>query len=160
MTKDSTHQDGPRYYIDEEGVPVYKYRKDPSYAESAHDVLFPQAYGFWLYRYPHTMVGTEPYLDRTAIVLEGTLSGTLAEKHQASRFKLWIDQETGVLLKLVETDDKGTVTNQIEVLRLSIDQEIDTSKFQIIEPKGWKDISPDLNKEREVRVGPNGKEAG
>ncbi|WP_029097709.1 sigma-E factor regulatory protein RseB domain-containing protein [Brevibacillus thermoruber] len=159
VTKESKIQKGPRYYKDEEGIPVYKYRKDPSYAERAHDVIFPQAYGFWLYRYPHEIVGTEQYLDRTAVVLEGTLSGTLAEKHRANTFKLWVDQETGVLLKLVETDDEGTVMNQMEVLRLSIDKGADTSKFQIIEPKGWKDISPVLNKEREVRVGPSGKEA-
>ncbi|UFJ59763.1 sigma-E factor regulatory protein RseB domain-containing protein [Brevibacillus sedimenti] len=159
VTKESKIQKGPRYYIDEEGIPVYEYRKDPSYAHEAHDVIFPQAYGFWLYRHPHKMVGTEPYLDRTAVVLEGTLSGILAEKHQASRFKMWVDQETGVLLKLLETDDKGTVSNQIEVLRLAIDKEIDTSKFQIIEPKGWMDISPDLSKKREVRADSSDKEA-
>jgi hypothetical protein len=45
------------------------------------------------------------------------------------------------------------------VLRLAIDKEIDTSKFQIIEPKGWKDISPDLSKKREVRADSSDKEA-
>lgn len=123
-----------------DGHPVYVYRQDPAASELAHTVIFPQSFAFWINEETKEL-DHEQILGRDATVLQGNLSGTLSQKHDAVDFKMWIDSMTGVLLKLEERNAAGEVTNLIEVTDLKIDEEIDESKFSTKEPKEYKDKS-------------------
>ncbi|WP_289139819.1 hypothetical protein [uncultured Brevibacillus sp.] len=112
-----------RTFKNEKGEKVFVKRPDPAFSSLAKDVIFPQDYAFWLTPSNHKILGEEKILDRTAVVIEGKHTDLiLAEKHQSTYFKMWIDQETGVLLKLEETNGKDEVTNSIEVLSIEFNK--------------------------------------
>ncbi|MED2009641.1 hypothetical protein P4V39_16410 [Brevibacillus borstelensis] len=146
-------QNSPRSYKNDQGELVFVKRQDPAFSGVANDVLFPQDYAFWLTPDNHKVVGEEKLLNRTSIVIEGEHDDPiLAEKHQSTHFKMWIDKETGVLLKLVETNSKDEVTNSIEVLSIEFDKQQDVSslsKMQAV-PSDYKDVSKKL-RDRENR---------
>ncbi|MEJ8543779.1 hypothetical protein [Brevibacillus borstelensis] len=137
-------QNTPRSYKNDQGELAFVKRQDPAFSGVANDVLFPQDYAFWLTPNNHKVVGEEKLLNRATIVIEGEHDDPiLAEKHQSTHFKMWVDKETGVLLKLVETNSKNEVTNSIEVLSIEFDKQPDLSslsKKQAI-PTGYKDVS-------------------
>lgn len=112
-----------RMFKNEKGEKVFVKRPDPSFSSLAKDVIFPQDYAFWLTSSNHKILGEEKLLERTAVVIEGKHTDLiLAEKHESTNFKMWIDKETGVLLKLEETNDKDEVTNSIEVLSIEFNK--------------------------------------
>ncbi|MBB3127065.1 Tfp pilus assembly protein PilE [Paenibacillus rhizosphaerae] len=98
------------------GEAVFINRIDPSFSGPAQDVILPQSYAFWLNddTKNYKIEGEESFLGRTATVISGTHDKDMAIKHDATHFTLWVDSETGVLLKLSETNDKGEETNRIE----------------------------------------------
>jgi outer membrane lipoprotein-sorting protein len=132
---------GPRVSKNDRGEIVYIHRQDPSLASIASDVTFPENYGFWL-KAPnaqYNVVGHENILNRDATVIEGKMDPYVGQKHHATDFKMWVDSETGVLLKLIETDanNNNEITNQIIVNDIKFNQgNIDTSDFKITPPKG------------------------
>ncbi|WP_397367392.1 sigma-E factor regulatory protein RseB domain-containing protein [Paenibacillus chitinolyticus] len=63
-------------------------------------------------------------------ILEGTLSKEFSEKLLSTSFKLWIDTETGILLKLNAFNIDGVVINKIVVIDISFDY-----KNQLLTPQ-------------------------
>ncbi|WP_432775888.1 hypothetical protein AAFJ72_02075 [Brevibacillus gelatini] len=131
----------PRTYKNEQGEKVFVKRPDPAFSASAKDVVFPQDYAFWLTPDNHEIVGTEKLLNRTVAMVKGKHEDRiLAEKHQATHFTMWVDTETGVLLKLEETNDKNEVTNSIEVLSIEFDKEAKKATFAL--PESFQNSTP------------------
>ncbi|MBO8171252.1 MAG: hypothetical protein H0Z33_05075 [Bacillaceae bacterium] len=134
--------EGPRYFVDEKGQHIWITRPDPARAYSAHDVTFPQDYAFWLTDPSnYKITGHEKYLGRDVAVIEGQNQPYMAKKHDAPYFKMWVDTETGVLLKLIATDKNNQVSNSIEVLSLAIDQGVDRTKFSTKAPEDWREMT-------------------
>ncbi|MBO9606887.1 MAG: DUF1571 domain-containing protein [Paenibacillaceae bacterium] len=133
--------DGPRETKDENGIPIFLYRGDAAFANTAQEVTFPQVYAFWLNdeRQNYKVAEEEKLLGRAVTVIEGTFDAEMAKKHKATRFTMWIDSETGVLLKLQETDESGTIVGDLEVTAISFNQEVDRSKFSTETPDGYTD---------------------
>jgi outer membrane lipoprotein-sorting protein len=133
---------GPRVVKAETGETAYIYRTDPAFSNQATEVILPQAYAFWLNDETknYKVTGEDILLDRKVTLIEGTHDVNLAKKHNATQFKMWVDSETGVLLKLIESNTKGEVTNSIEVSSITFNQNIDRSKFSTEPPKGYTDI--------------------
>lgn len=118
---------GPRKTKTAKGEPVYINRVDPAFSGPAQDVILPQAYAFWLNddTNNYQIIGEEDLLQRKVTVIEGVHDKEMAIKHNSTTFKLWVDNETGVLLKLIETNNEGEITNRIEATAIQFNGEID-----------------------------------
>lgn len=80
------------------------------------------------------------YPDRAVTVIEGTLDAEMAKKHKATLFKMWVDSETGILLKLEETNANGEFVSGVEVASITFNQAVSRSKFSTETPAGFADI--------------------
>ncbi|MBU7315373.1 sigma-E factor regulatory protein RseB domain-containing protein [Paenibacillus oleatilyticus] len=116
------------------------HRSDPATAQDAQLVTFPQQIAFWLKddEKNYSIVGSETILNRNATVIEGKLTSTLSEKF-GSKFKLWVDTETGVLLKLLTFDAQQNETSRIEVLNIEFNKSL-THKYRTDDTKGFTNI--------------------
>jgi hypothetical protein len=132
----------PRTYKGIDGKQVFVYRPDPANSNSADTVAFPQVYAFWLGS-AVKLAGSVQYLGRNALLLEGPLPIELQKKHDAVKYKMWIDSKTGILLKLVESTASGEITNQTEVTSLKFNTSLDSSQFSksVPQPKNYKKVS-------------------
>ncbi|MBA4495197.1 hypothetical protein ACFO25_00525 [Paenactinomyces guangxiensis] len=134
---------GPRYYKDEAGRSVYVTRQDPAQAHAANEVTLPQHYAFWLSNPNNKVTGHEKLLNRDVTVVEGTHDAYLAKKLKAKSYKMWVDTNTGVLLKLEGKDANGKEAYHIMTTQIRINQGVDQSKFSTSDHllKGWKNLS-------------------
>lgn len=130
----------PRQFRDEKGDAVYQYRQDPTWAIGASEVTLPQNYAFWLSNSDAKIVGHARLVGRNATVIAGHHDAYLADKLRASTFKMWVDDATGVLLKLRGTDAAGRVMYYIDVQDLKFDSGIDLHPA-IKAPVGWTNAS-------------------
>ncbi|MBY0085355.1 MULTISPECIES: hypothetical protein [Brevibacillus] len=130
---------------------VYIYRQDPAKALIAKTVTFPQEYGFWLddKAKNYKITGEEMFLERNAVVISGELSEDLSKKLNSTSFEMWVDEKTGVLLKLITTDKGGDIKNSIEVLNINFETNLAKTasrKFDTDDTKGYKEIKFDDKK--------------
>ncbi|MDF2572092.1 MAG: hypothetical protein K0R55_3696 [Sporomusa sp.] len=121
----------PRYYKDDNGENHFVYRGDSAVADQASDVALPQAYAFWLFTSVATITGEDNLFGRNTSIVEGDLEKGLAEKRKASRYKMWVDTETGVLLKLIETNSKNEVVNTLEVTSIEFNKPTNPVNFNV-----------------------------
>ena len=132
---------GPRVYRDAKCEPVYVHRQDPAAAGDMNDITLPQNYAFWLSTATSRIVGHDDILGRHATEIRGQPDPYLMRKLGATAFTMWVDDQTGVLLKLVGTDDTSTQVYSIDVA----DIQFDASAIQIppISPPlaGWTAIT-------------------
>ncbi|MDQ0888750.1 outer membrane lipoprotein-sorting protein [Paenibacillus sp. V4I9] len=126
---------GPRIYRNENGTTSYIHRPDPASAASAW-VTFPENYAFMLT--DGKIVRQEKYLERDATIIEGNPNEDLPKNFGANQFKIWVDSETGILLKVIGTNEKNEVVHSLEVTSIQINKGIDRSKFSTDVPSGWK----------------------
>lgn len=126
---------------DKDGKALIKIKPDPATAQDAQIVTYPQQVAHWLddTKENYKIIGNESFLDRDATVIEGALLDELTEKFNADRFKMWVDTETGVLLKLITTNDDGRETSVIEVQEIEFNKGINKKK-NTNGPKGYKQM--------------------
>lgn len=125
----------PRVSVNLKGEPEYYHRQDPAMAYGANEVTFPENYGFWLAS-GYDIIGQEKVVGRDATVLTGKLDAYLASKHKATDYKMWVDSQTGILLKLIETNEAGEVITLIEVKEIFVNSSVDRNKFNTTAPQG------------------------
>ena len=132
---------GPRVYRDTKCEPVYVHRQDPAAAGDMNDITLPENYAFWLSTATSRIIGHDDILGRHATEIQGQPDPYLMRKLGATSFTMWVDDQTGVLLKLVGTDDTSTQVYSIDVA----DIQFDASAIQIppISPPlaGWTAIT-------------------
>ncbi|RAV11504.1 hypothetical protein [Paenibacillus contaminans] len=138
--------EGPRYYKDERGNNNWVGRGDPARTSVAKEVILPSNFTFWMIdadtlQPTYSITGTETFLGRNAVILEGALGDYIGSKFKATGYKYWIDSETGILLKLQLTDDQNQIPFSIEMQSIEIDIGVDRTKFSTEEPVGWEDKS-------------------
>jgi len=140
--------DKPRKF-NKNGVTNYVYRQDPSTAILAQDVVFPQPYAFWLNEESgYQVLGNEMYLDRDATVMQGNFDSFMSQKRQATTFKMWVDTDTGVLLKLEESNGTNEIVNSITVTDLKINGTVEEKEFNTTPPTNAFDRSMKDTKRR------------
>ena len=115
----------PRAFKKTNGQMEYVYRPDPAVAYN--DVTFPQVYAFWL-EDNITSITQDTYLNRDVNVIKGKLSEDLSKKRESENFEMWVDNKTGVLLKLIDRNSEGEVVNKIEVTSIEFDLNLNKSK--------------------------------
>ena len=127
---------GPRQYFTASCEPVFVHRQDPAGAHGAADVVLPENYAFWLSSSDAHIVGSASLLGRAATVIEGSHDEYLRTKLGASTFKMWVDDQTGVLLQLVGSDADGTAVYSVVVKNIQFDRGVDRRRFQLEAPRG------------------------
>lgn len=102
-----------------EGDPITNQRPDPTLMGMATNSLFPQNYAFSYLGDNSTwsIIGYEEYLGRNVAVIEGT---DCLHAYEES-FKMWIDVETGVMLKFESYDTNGEVIESLETTSIEFD---------------------------------------
>lgn len=138
--------EGPRYYKDERGDNHWVGRGDPARTTVANEVILPSNFTFWMIdantlQPTYSITGTETFLGRNAVILEGALNDYIGSKFKATGYKYWIDSATGILLKLQLKDDQNQIPFSIEMQSIEIDKGVDRTKFSTEEPAGWGDKS-------------------
>lgn len=115
-----------------DGKAGFVLRGNPAGA-STDDVTFPQQFALGYLKNQSTwkIDGQTTFLGRQAVEISGQLPKDLQAKHDAVRFDVLIDDQTGILLREQEYNTAGQVTNQIVVTSLSVNQPIDSSLFSL-----------------------------
>jgi hypothetical protein len=131
---------GPRQFFNAACEPVFVRRQDPAAAHAAHAVVLPQNYAFWLSDADAKILGSASLLGRDATLIEGTPDAYLADKLGATTFRMWVDDATGALLRLVGTDALGNVAYSIEVRNIEFDRGVDTRLFSSPAPIDGKQL--------------------
>ncbi|MBP1989998.1 beta-lactamase regulating signal transducer with metallopeptidase domain [Paenibacillus eucommiae] len=123
-------------------------RSDPANSGIAGTVISPEqnALGFLEDYKLWSIQGEDTLLGRSVIVFGGELSSYFKTKHKAETFKMWMDKQTGMLLKREEYDKEGGVTESIEVVELELNAALDESLFQIPEELAEKSLREQAEK--------------
>lgn len=114
-----------RHTVDEYGYDVWTYRSDITNLSISRMCVIPQEmtmghlhdFDTW------EIVGTETLLDRECVVLSGKLSGSYSEKLNVCSFVIYVDKETGVILKYLGYNGYGDVAHFIIVDNIAFDSE-------------------------------------
>ena len=117
-----------RIQEDEEGIPVYYYRGDGVWGLSyARASVSPQEMTMgYLSNFDNwDITGKETVAGRDCWKLEGTLTDEFySGKVNASTFAFWVDVETGMLLKFVDYDADGNITETLETTEIQVNQPV------------------------------------
>lgn len=118
VNTDEVQDPRKKTYKNEDGEKVFERREDTTYLDGvAATSIFPQDiaasfledYSKW-----DIVSENEKINGLQAVLIQGTLSDYFQEKHDAKTFKLWVHQDTGILLAMEEIDEKGVVKEFIE----------------------------------------------
>lgn len=111
-----------RYSIDENGDPHYRYRGNPTNVSGAGECLLPQtwAFGFLPEKDLWVIEGSLEYCGRQCYDIVGTVRDSYAAQIGAGQFRMYVDQETGILLMLDAWNDQGSVCS-VTVTEITVD---------------------------------------
>lgn len=111
-----------RYSIDENGDPHYRYRGNPTNVSGAEECLLPQTWAFGLLPEKDLWVieGSLEYCGRTCYDIVGTVGDSYAAQIGAGQFRMYVDQETGILLMLDAWNDQGSACS-VTVTEITVD---------------------------------------
>ena len=121
-----------RYYIDENGDPHYRYRGNPTNAGMAGECLLPQvsAFAYLMDKSLWSVVDTIQYCGRNCYSIEGIVNDSYSAQIGAETFMMYVDTETGILLKLEACDANGDVVSSMVVSEISIDAPMTRNAFE------------------------------
>lgn len=111
-----------RMYLDENGDPCYVYRPEMGSVGTSGLSVNPEmiAMGFMGDFNNWDITGYETLLNRKCAVVEGIFNESYKNKMQAENFKIYIDAQTGILLKFSTFDNNGTVIESLETKNITI----------------------------------------
>lgn len=136
----------PRISLNKSDEWINIYRNDPAGANIANEVTFPQVYAFWLKNH-FKVIGQEKLFKRDAEVITGDVPLELKKKRESVTYKMWVDKKTGILLKMIEKNARGTVTNSIIIKRLEINHALNEKMFKLLKkPKNYKNLNVSSNR--------------
>lgn len=120
-----------------------EYRPSPANLDTASNVLFSQeiGLGFLMDQNKWKISGRETLLNRDVIKIVGDFTQDYQSKIGAKTFALWIDEQTGALLKYEGYNDKKDVVDYTYTKSIQFDQtkvKRSLQKEEIKPPKGYK----------------------
>ncbi len=130
--------DKDRFKIDENGIPCYYYRANPTNIDDASMCLFPQemAFGFLLDLDMWEIEGSTTYEGRECVVLSGNTNEEYGNKIGVDKFTFYVDKQTGTLLKYVGYDSKGEISDYMVSSGISFDNDFNIeSSIEMITAK-------------------------
>lgn len=120
-----------RYSTNEKGETVYMYKYDPSLMTYAKESLFNQEsilgmledYNKW------AIIGTEKYQGFDVYIIDGKFNNDYAKRYNSTRFKWWVEKNTGILLKEEWYNKSGDVVAKLETISLKLNTNINDTEF-------------------------------
>ena len=116
---------GARITENEDGTKNYFYRGDVTHTGFASSMsLLPQemAFGFLEDFSLWEITGTETYLGREAVRIEGLTEEAYGDKLSVESFVFLVDRATGILLRYDGYDQDGALTDSMHTTQIAIDQ--------------------------------------
>lgn len=112
-----------RITVEADGIKNYHYRYDSTHTGISTMSLFPQEMTFGLLADTDLweITGQTEYLGRSCVALSGEATPFYGEKLDMERFTMYVDEETGILLKFEGFSSKGQLTQSITTKSISID---------------------------------------
>jgi hypothetical protein len=111
-----------RFYMNEDGTSSSVLRADPTNTYFARRILTPEEIAFSLLCSSDEwdIIDMEEYAGRECVVVSGKSPDFYIEKNGVVTFKMYVDKNTGILLKFVGLDERNqivkfTYTNKIEI---------------------------------------------
>jgi hypothetical protein len=133
-----------KLHKNERGEKVFERREDSTYMGGlAATSLFPQDiaasfledYNNWnIISTNENMNGLE------AVLIEGNLSEYFQAKHNATKFKLWVHQDTGILLAMEEYNDSGVITEYIKTIDIKLNDKANIKNETISIPANYNKV--------------------
>ena len=122
---------GSRVTTDEEGINTYYYRENLNGLGYCRESIDPQELAIGYLRNFDTwdITGEEVVAGRNCLVLEGELSGFYSEKRHTAEFKLWVDRETGILMKSEHYDADGNLSESLTTTSITVNAPVTDETF-------------------------------
>lgn len=127
----------------EDGIPCYHYRRNITNCPLASYSLFPQEIAFsYLKDFDKWEIenSTMAYLGRSCVVITGTPSPYIAEKHNIDSFTMVVDSATGVLLGFCGTLD-GEISRYMTVTECSFEGQLSVKQFEAADYQAYTEVS-------------------
>lgn len=118
------------FVIMNDGIPGYNYRERPSYIHYSSFITFPQAPAHYLRVLENWEIKEEgTLLGRKVKVIEGEFDKNSKEKFRSETFKMWVDTESGVLLKYISYDRDGKMTKEVQVNEIKFNEDLNAEDY-------------------------------
>ncbi|MFE4524905.1 hypothetical protein ACFRCQ_22830 [Cytobacillus firmus] len=118
------------FVIMNDGIPGYNYRERPSYIHYSSFITFPQAPAHYLRVLENWEIKEEgTLLGRKVKVIEGEFDKNSKEKFRSETFKMWVDTESGVLLKYISYDKDGKMTKEVQVNEIKFNEDLNAEDY-------------------------------
>lgn len=138
------HNDSKKYKLS--SITLDEVYKTHPFAGSAARSIYPNEMAT-LYLKDHEKWEVEKqsstFLDKNIIIIKGSFDKANTAKFNASSFRLWVDKQTGILLKQEVYNKDNEVVESLVTKELEINQSIDNNKFSISIPKDFSQIEID-----------------
>ncbi|MDI6619472.1 MAG: hypothetical protein QME45_12525 [Clostridiales bacterium] len=130
-------------YSMEDNVPVYQYRSNPACMQMSRTSLFPQEaiLGFLKDYNKWDITSSDKLLGYDTYVITGDLD-SYYHKKLGTKFKWWVEKNTGILLKEEIYDSTGKVTESLETTSLKLNTNIDDKVFTKADKSEYKLVDP------------------
>lgn len=127
-----------------DGAKAYEYPDPPIQFGSAGNSLHSKeiAAGFLENQDQWDVEGVEDYLKRKAVVIAGNFGDYYKEKLSSVRFKIWMDQNTGILLKFATYDQEGNIVDALETIEIRINENFPVESAAKKIPAGYEKYVP------------------
>ncbi len=120
-----------RIKTDSSNTNTYFYRPDLNALNHSRESVVPQetAFGYLPNFNTWDIAGQETVAGRNCFKIEGTLTGGTAQKLNAYSYTLWVDSETGILLKYKNYGKNGQETDSLETLQISVNSNLQPAEL-------------------------------
>lgn len=121
-----------RIITDAKGEKTCYYRQNTIYARYSKMSLFPQeiTMGYLLDQNQWNIVKNDKYMNLDCIVIEGKLrDDNYSKKLNVKTFKMWVETNTGILLKYEGYSAAGKLSEKLETTDIKINVNINDNEF-------------------------------
>lgn len=129
ITRNPENEHRQTFVSTADGQPSYYFPADPAWSNSV--IVAPLRHLGWIVVDLElwSFKSEETFLGRKVNVIEGKLPSYHANKMHADTYKIWVDDETSMVLKNQTYDNKGQVVESFEVTSIEVNPQLDYSIF-------------------------------
>ncbi|WP_291572515.1 DUF4830 domain-containing protein [Clostridium sp. UBA4548] len=121
-----------KYATASDGSSEVYLRPDPLFLIYAKESLFNQnlAVGILKDESKWSISAVEKYLELDAAVIEGTFDNYYSVKFDSTKYKAWVEKNTGIILKMEWYDENGETTTELETTFIKLNIPIDDKEMK------------------------------
>lgn len=135
------------YITNKDGSKEYYYPEINLNLGLAENSLYPKeiAVGFLEDYNSWNITDVENFLGRETVVIDGKLDAFYQEKLKSNRFKLWMDKNTGILLKYETYSSEGQIVDGLETTAFKINGDFSVEDKSKKIPSNYKKFDPNFS---------------